>query len=223
MVAVVGVEPNLRAHAASLLRAGGFGLFTTDTNGSLTAPTLKPGTIIVLVHAGTAAERVRATQELADAHPEGLVVVAMPADTAKGPLRRALRAGAAGIILDGELEAKLAVTIHAVAAGQLAVPISLRSQIAPRALSYREKQVLRLVVAGFTNRQIADELFLAESTVKTHLSSAFGKARRSLARGCHRAHPRSGERLRRRDLSLGNGAPRPPAEPRRGRSPLPGR
>ena len=32
-----------------------------------------------------------------------------------------------------------------------------------------------LVVLGYTNRQIADALFLAESTVKTHLSSAFGK------------------------------------------------
>jgi DNA-binding NarL/FixJ family response regulator len=32
-----------------------------------------------------------------------------------------------------------------------------------------------MVVRGLTNRQIAHELFLAESTVKTHLSSAFSK------------------------------------------------
>ena len=48
-------------------------------------------------------------------------------------------------------------------------------QIAPRPLSYREKQILGLVVLGFTNREIADKLFLAESTVKTHLSSSFAK------------------------------------------------
>ena len=42
-------------------------------------------------------------------------------------------------------------------------------------LSERQRTILRLVVRGFTNRQIADELYLAESTVKTHLSSAFTK------------------------------------------------
>ena len=55
------------------------------------------------------------------------------------------------------------------------MPRSLRRQLAPRALSYREKQILGLVVQGYTNRQIADKLIVAESTVKTHLSSAFGK------------------------------------------------
>jgi DNA-binding NarL/FixJ family response regulator len=42
-------------------------------------------------------------------------------------------------------------------------------------LTSREKQILTLVVAGLTNSQIASELFLAESTVKSHLSSAFAK------------------------------------------------
>jgi len=39
----------------------------------------------------------------------------------------------------------------------------------------REKQVLGLVVMGYMNCQIAERLFLAQSTVKSHLSSAFGK------------------------------------------------
>jgi two-component system NarL family response regulator len=175
MVAVVGAEPDLRAHAASLLRSAGLGVSPMATSGAAAALSVEPGAIVLLVHTGTAGERVRATQDLIDAQPEALVVVAMPDGTANGPLRRALRGGAAGILFDGELDAKLAITVHAVAAGQLAVPISLRGQIAPRALSYREKQVLRLVVLGLTNRQIAGELFLAESTVKTHLSSAFTK------------------------------------------------
>jgi DNA-binding NarL/FixJ family response regulator len=42
-------------------------------------------------------------------------------------------------------------------------------------LSSREKQVLGLVVMGYMNSQIAAQLFLAESTVKSHLSSAFDK------------------------------------------------
>ena len=44
-----------------------------------------------------------------------------------------------------------------------------------RGLTTREKQILTLMVTGQTNSQIASELFLAESTVKSHLSSAFGK------------------------------------------------
>ena len=64
---------------------------------------------------------------------------------------------------------------EAFAAQALAVPRALRRRIAPRPLSHREKQVLSLVVSGYTNRQIANELFLAESTIKTHLSSAFAK------------------------------------------------
>jgi DNA-binding NarL/FixJ family response regulator len=42
-------------------------------------------------------------------------------------------------------------------------------------LSIREKQVVGLVAMGLMNIEIAERLFLAESTVKSHLSSAFAK------------------------------------------------
>jgi DNA-binding NarL/FixJ family response regulator len=42
-------------------------------------------------------------------------------------------------------------------------------------LSMREKQVLGMLVMGFTNAEIAAKMFLAESTVKSHLSSAYTK------------------------------------------------
>src|SRR5215210_9181899 len=45
----------------------------------------------------------------------------------------------------------------------------------PGGLTEREAQVLRLVTAGRTNRQIAAELFLSEKTVARHLSNIFGK------------------------------------------------
>jgi DNA-binding NarL/FixJ family response regulator len=118
---------------------------------------------------------VRAVQALVEAQPEATVVVVMDGDASNAQLRRVLQAGAVGIVLDGELHRTLAATVEAVAAGQLAVPRALGAQIAPRALSYREKQILGLVAVGCTNREIAGRLYIAESTVKTHLSSAFGK------------------------------------------------
>ena len=57
----------------------------------------------------------------------------------------------------------------------MCVPPATASRSAPPALSTREKQILGLVVMGYMNCQIAERLFLAESTVKSHLSSAFGK------------------------------------------------
>ena len=90
-------------------------------------------------------------------------------------LRKALEAGALGVVVEGDLEATLAPTLRAVCAGQVVVPPRMRRAAVQPVLSYREKQTLALVVAGLTNRQIAARLYLAESTVKTHLTSIFAK------------------------------------------------
>jgi DNA-binding NarL/FixJ family response regulator len=90
-------------------------------------------------------------------------------------IRAALTAGAAGVVLCRDLDAALAPCMQAVMAGQTCVPRDHWRQIEPPALSTREKQILGLVVMGYMNSQIAEQLFLAESTVKSHLSSAFGK------------------------------------------------
>jgi two-component system response regulator DesR len=103
------------------------------------------------------------------------LLVVLPADTPGARLRRAVRLGAAGLVTADRLAEALVPTASALLAGQLAVPPAVRRQLAPTPLSHREKQVLRLVVAGATNRQIADTLFLSESTVKTHVSAAFAK------------------------------------------------
>jgi DNA-binding NarL/FixJ family response regulator len=90
-------------------------------------------------------------------------------------VRAALAAGAAGVVLSRDVESTLGPCIEAVLAGQTCVPRGHWRQIDPPALSAREKQILGLVVMGYMNSQIAQQLFLAESTVKSHLSSAFGK------------------------------------------------
>jgi DNA-binding NarL/FixJ family response regulator len=89
-------------------------------------------------------------------------------------VRAALSAGASGVVFDTDDRA-LRACIGAVCAGQTCVPREHSRQIDPPVLSNREKQILGLLVMGYMNSQIAERLFLAESTVKSHLSSAFGK------------------------------------------------
>ena len=103
----------------------------------------------------------------------GLVAV-MPEDSRRG-VRRALEAGADGVVFETRLESTLTLTVRAVMAGQTIVPAAGRLELDRPTLSTREKEVLRMVVAGMSNKSIAGELFLAESTVKCHLSSAFSK------------------------------------------------
>ena len=89
--------------------------------------------------------------------------------------RRAVDGGVDGFVFTEHLENALGPTVGAVLAGQTAVPTGLRASMRRPSLSYREKEILGLVVMGFTDSQIGSRLFLAESTVKSHLSSAFTK------------------------------------------------
>lgn len=102
------------------------------------------------------------------------VVIVCPR-TRPGELRLALAAGAAGVLIEADVEAALAATVQAVLAGQVCVPRRDAQQVEPASLSAREKQILGLVVLSYSNAQIAEQLFLAESTVKSHLSSVFVK------------------------------------------------
>jgi DNA-binding NarL/FixJ family response regulator len=102
------------------------------------------------------------------------VVVICPA-VQRWEVRALLGAGATGVVLEEEMAGALGPCLQAVRVGQVCVPRRQWRQIAPPALSTREKQILGLVVMGYMNSQIAERLFLAESTVKSHLSSAFGK------------------------------------------------
>ena len=90
-------------------------------------------------------------------------------------VRASLQAGASAVVPCDQLASALCVCVAATLAGQVCVPRASWRQIDPPALSTREKQILGLVVMGYMNSQIAERLYLAESTVKSHLSSAFGK------------------------------------------------
>jgi DNA-binding NarL/FixJ family response regulator len=89
--------------------------------------------------------------------------------------RQALNAGAEAFVRADEADQALAPALDAVMAGLVCAPRAARRLVAKPTFSHREKEVLQLVVAGLTNRQIAARLYLAESTVKSHLAAAFAK------------------------------------------------
>ena len=102
-----------------------------------------------------------------------VVLVCRRAGTAH--VRRALILGVDGVVLVDQVDAALAHVVAAVCAGQVSIPSESRREVRTTALTNREKEILVLVSGGLTNAQIAHELYLAESTVKSHLSSAFAK------------------------------------------------
>jgi DNA-binding NarL/FixJ family response regulator len=106
---------------------------------------------------------------------ESAPIVLVCANVERWGVRAALAAGVAGVVLAADVDAALASCLQAVYTGQICVPRGQWRQVEPPVLSSREKQILGLVVMSFTNGQIARQLFLAESTVKSHLSSAFAK------------------------------------------------
>lgn len=102
------------------------------------------------------------------------VIVVAGGDERHG-VRRSLRAGADGYVSETDLERALAATVRAVAAGQVCVAKTRSTQLGRLAFSPRERQALALVAAGLSNKEIAERLYLSESTVKTHLTTGFRK------------------------------------------------
>ena len=90
-------------------------------------------------------------------------------------VRRCLRLGVAGFVQRDRMAVALVPTVLAVAAGQSAVPLGGAQDVVAPNLTTREKQVLGLVVMGLSNGEIASRLYVAESTVKSHLTTAFSK------------------------------------------------
>ena len=113
-------------------------------------------------------------------HPRVIVLTAY--DTEERVLA-SLKAGAAGYVLKGAPASEITQAIQAVAGGGSYLTPRVAARVvaqvnAPKrssGLSARERQVLKLVARGRSNKQIAGELMITERTVKFHMTSILNK------------------------------------------------
>lgn len=132
---------------------------------------------------------VTATREILREHPDiGIIVLTMyPED---GYIVRAVTAGARGYLLKDADSTRVVDAVRAVAAGHSQIDPGVTTKLLQEfrriaqqsgqdqsvgGLTPREVELLRLIASGRSNKEIAHELSLAESTVKNRLSILFQK------------------------------------------------
>lgn len=113
-------------------------------------------------------------------HPPAVLILTVHDDDEL--VRRAARGGARGYVLKHTSLRELAAAIRRVAGGGtyydqdvLGALLGVKAEADQVALTSRELDVLRLLAAGLTNREIGARLFLSPETVKTHLQSLYRK------------------------------------------------
>jgi len=168
-VAIIAAERRTRESCARLLADGG--LHAVASAADPREPALVADITVVFCDASDPATVIAEAQS---ALPGSRLVAVVPSIT-RHVVRRAIRAGAAAIVRDENIAQSLLLAVRSAAAGQLSIPLDFANGLEKPALSAREKQIVSMVVMGCTNGQIARRLFLAESTVKSHMSSIFAK------------------------------------------------
>jgi DNA-binding NarL/FixJ family response regulator len=131
---------------------------------------------------------VEATRRIRAGHPRTQVVV-LTTYSDDESIIGALQAGALGYLTKDATRAEIGRAVQAAAAGQAVLDPGVQQRLlsaaarAPAArpddgegdLTPREADVLRLIAAGKSNREIARALFVSEATVKTHINRIFTK------------------------------------------------
>ena len=173
-LAVLSDDVALASRAAEALERDGL-IVTLEAVGrdvsAIEAAGRRPTMLIVQAHGEE--REIERTLEWARKRLAGAVVLVVLPRAERFDVGLLLSMGADGVVLERDLDTVLGPVARAAAAGQVSVPAELRHPIQRPALSHRERQILGLAVVGLTNAQIAQRIFIAESTVKTHLSSAF--------------------------------------------------
>jgi DNA-binding NarL/FixJ family response regulator len=110
--------------------------------------------------------------------PQARIIMLTTSDS-DGEIQRAMRAGASAYILKSMPKDELLAVVRSVHAGRRHVPAEVAARIAEHLgdedLTTRELEVLRLIRDGYRNKQIADQLAIAETTVNFHIKNLVDK------------------------------------------------
>ncbi|MEV8330974.1 response regulator transcription factor [Streptomyces niveus] len=178
LAAMLGLSPDIDVVAAA-----------ADGHEVLTAVAARPVDVVLMDLRMPRMDGTEATRRLTEDHPEVAVVVLttfadddsilsalsagargyLTKNSGRQDIIRAIRAAAAGqSVLDREVQNRLLATARATS--------SAPKEPLPRDITPREREVLTLIGQGLPNRAIAEQLFISEATVKTHINNLFAKA-----------------------------------------------
>ena len=123
---------------------------------------------------------LEATSAIRSEFPEAMIIVLTTYDGDEN-IYRALQVGARAYLLKDVPRDEFLNALRLVASGQFCIPPSVAVRLAQRIpaseLSSREVEVLKLIVEGMSNKEIASALTISESTVKHHVNSLLAKMR----------------------------------------------
>jgi two-component system NarL family response regulator len=121
---------------------------------------------------------LQALQRIRERQPQAAIVI-LTSMTSEADMDRALAVGANAYLPKQSSMREIVDCIRAVRRGASYVHAGVQKRLAERAaeepLTPREAEVLNGIARGSSNRRVADELKIAEGTVKTHLKRIFGK------------------------------------------------
>ena len=110
--------------------------------------------------------------------PNARIIMLTTSDS-DGEIQRALRAGAAAYVFKSMPKNELLEIIRSVHSGRRHIPQEVAARLAEHLgeedLTTRELEVLRLIQEGYRNKQIADQLAIAETTVNFHVKNLVDK------------------------------------------------
>jgi DNA-binding NarL/FixJ family response regulator len=108
-------------------------------------------------------------------------IIMLTTSDSDGEIRRAMRSGASAYILKSMPKDELLNVVRSVHAGRRHIPPEVAARLAEHLgdedLTTRELEVLRFIRDGYRNKQIADQLAIAETTVNFHIRNLVDKLR----------------------------------------------
>lgn len=139
-----------------------------------------PDVVLMDLALGGEIDGIALTAHTRATHPATAVLVFTTYDS-DADFVRALEAGASGYLLKDSTPVELFTAIRTAHSGGSALSPAVASRLMERmrapheSLTAREIEVLTLLAAGCTNRQVGVQLFVSETTVKTHVNHIFTK------------------------------------------------